>query len=290
MGNRPTWHRMLRIVRIRRYVIACLVAAAIGTVVFTPTPWAQLTPTPLAQENLQPIAKELTTITDKLGHIIELLGTISLPTGGPVSGSLYYQAAVKDSEPGKADKRIFLPDIEVFLHNTASGVDSPAVTTDLFGRYRFPRQAPGIYELHWKTQRGWAAGSHPDSIVIGSGPHFPVPARIQPDERSGVIFGRVTLGDGGTPWSYDELFNVNHTATVTILNVARTATLAGPLHTNSEGDYAAAGLPRSEPTTIQVSSQAAIVTRAVDGTRVSTGNPVSPTTCNWPTSHRKSFQ
>lgn len=199
------------------------------------------------------------------------------PTGGPVNGSLYYQAAVKEDEIVKTDKRIFLPDIEVFLHNTASGVDSPAVTTDLFGRYRFPHQAPSTYELHWKAQRGWAAGKHPDSIVIGSGPRFPVPARIQPDKTSGVIFGRVTLGDGGTPWSYDELFKVNHTATVTILNAARTATLAGPLHTNSEGRYAAAGLPRSQPTTIQAQSQAAIITRAVDGTRVSMGNPVSPT-------------
>nr|MBA2526353.1 hypothetical protein [Pyrinomonadaceae bacterium] len=66
-------------------------------------------------------------------------------------------------------------------------------------------------------------------------------------------------------------------ATVTILNAARTATLAGPLHTNSEGRYAAARLPRSQPTTIRVQSQAAIVTRAVDATRVSVGNPVSPT-------------
>jgi len=197
------------------------------------------------------------------------------PTGGPVNGSLYYETAV--GETFKPGMHIFLPDIEVFLHNTASGVDSAAVTTDLFGRYRFPHQAPGAYELHWKAQRGWAAGKHPDSIVIGSGPRFPVPARIQPDSTSGVIFGRVTLGDGRTPWSYDELFKVNHTATVTILNAARTATLAGPLHTNSEGRYAAAGLPRSQPTTIRAQSQAAIVTRAVDGTRVSMGNPVSPT-------------
>lgn len=197
------------------------------------------------------------------------------PTGGPVNGSLYYLTAV--GETFKPGTRIFLPDIEVYLHNTASGVDSPAVTTDLFGRYRFPHQAPGTYDLQWKAQRGWAAGRHPDSIVVGSGPRFPVPAGIQPDQASGVIFGRVTLGDGGTPWSYDELFNVNHTATVTILNVARTATLAGPVHTNSEGRYAVAGLPRSQPTTIQAQSQAAIVTRAVDGTHVSMGNPVSPT-------------
>jgi hypothetical protein len=196
-------------------------------------------------------------------------------TGGEVNGSLYYLAAVQQSPSSKFDSPIFLPDIEVYLHNRGSDTDSPAVTTDLFGRYRFPHQLPGTYELHWKAQRGWAAGQHKDLIVVRSGPRFPVPAQIFPNE-GGVIFGRVTLGDGGTPWSYDELFNVNHIATVTILNDARTATLSGPLNTNSEGRYAAAGLPRSQPTTIRAQSQAAIITRALDGTRVSMGNPVVP--------------
>lgn len=195
-------------------------------------------------------------------------------TGGPVNGSLYYETAV--GETFKPSMHIFLPDIEVFLRNPATGVDSPSVTTDLFGRYLFPHQAPGTYELHWKAQRGWAAGKHPDLLVIG-GPRFPVPARVVPDKDSGVLFGQVTLGDGGTPWSYDELFAVNHTATVTILNAARTQTLAGPVHANSEGRYATAGLPRSQITTIRVQSEAAIVTRAVSATSVSVGNPVSPT-------------
>ncbi len=197
-------------------------------------------------------------------------------TGGPVHGSLFYLAAVKESAAFSSHQHIFLPDIEVFLHNQASGVDSPAVSTDRFGRYLIPHQPPGTYDLRWKAQRGWAAGEHPDPVVIG-GPRFPVPARVVPDKESGVLFGRVTLGDGGTPWSYDELFAVNHTATVTILNVARTQTLAGPVHTNVEGRYAVAGLPQSQVITIRVQSQAAIVTRAVGPTSVSMGNAVSPT-------------
>ena len=261
MNIRSIWCRMRRLVRTPLYGLAFLIAVATGIVVVTRTPGAQ--------EDRREL-QELRTITEQLGTIVkelrDIVGAFRPPRpplkAGPVNGSLYYETAV--GETFKPPILIFLPDIEVFLHNTASGVDSPAVTTDLFGRYRFPNQAPGTYELHWKAQRGWAAGQHPDSIVIGSGPRFPVPARIQPQVHDGVIFGRVTLGDGGTPWSYDELFKVNHTATVTILNAARTATLAGPLHTNSEGRYAAAGLPRSQPTTIRVQSQAAIVTRAVD--------------------------
>lgn len=198
------------------------------------------------------------------------------PTGGPVSGSLYFDEPKPEFQQGLY---ILLPDIKVFLHNEASGVDSPPVTTDYFGRYRFPHQAPGTYRLRWQAQSGWDAGTHKDPIVIGSGPRFPVPARIVPathQTNNGVLYGQVTLGDGRTPWSYDEVFLVNHTATVTILNAARTATLAGPLHTNSEGRYAAAGLSRSQPVTIRVQSQAAIVTRAVDASHVTVGNPVLP--------------
>ena len=199
------------------------------------------------------------------------------PTGGPVHGSVFYLAAVQGSADDKGEERIFLPDIEVFLRNRANGVDSPAVRTDLYGRYLLPHQRPGTYDLRWKAQGGWAAGLHPNAVVIASGPRFPVPAQIRPAERSGVLFGRVTLGDGGTPWSYDELFSVNHTASVTILNAARTATLGGPARANAEGRYAVAGLPRSQPTTIRVQSQAAIVTRAVAPASVSIGNAVHPT-------------
>ena len=199
------------------------------------------------------------------------------PSGGQVSGSVFYEAKFDKGPGAEETSRIALPDIEVVLHNQTSGADSAPVTTDFFGRYRFPHQSPGTYQLRWKTQRGWAAGAHPDQIVIDSGPRFPVPAQLRPDERTGVIVGHVTLGDAGTPWSYDELFRVNHTATVTVLNAARTDTLSGPVHTNAEGRYAVAGLPRSQPTTIRVQSQAATITRALGPNAISVGNAVAST-------------
>lgn len=204
-------------------------------------------------------------------------------SGGGVHGSLYYLAALPAADADqKRVGRIFLPDIEVFLHNTKDGADSAPVSTDLFGRYLFPHQPPGTYELQWKAQRGWAAGKHPDAIVLASGSRFPVPAGVVPDKASGVLFGQVTLGDGSTPWSYDELFGVDHTATVTVLNAARTATLAGPLRANSEGRYAAPGLPRSVPTALRAQSQAAVATVAVGPGSISMGNPVNPTDIQLP--------
>jgi len=280
MSIRSVWCRVRHLVQTPPYVLAFLFAVAVGMVIVTETPRAQgdLKQLDAITKELGTITKELGTIKNELRDLIEAFGIIKvlpLLKGGPVSGSVLYETPV--GETFKPPTVIFLPDIEVYLYNTAGGVKSPTATTDLFGRYRFRHQPPGTYELRWKAQRGWAAGKHPDLIVIGSGPRYPVPTRIQHHADSGVIHGRVTLGSGSTPWSYDELFKVNHTATVTILNDARTATLAGPLRTNSEGLYAAAGLPRSQPTTIRVQSQAALVTRAVDATRVSVGNPVSPT-------------
>ena len=210
-----------------------------------------------------------------LTALIGIQGCRKPHTGGAVNGSVFYQAPVSLQGGGKADKLIFLPDIEVYLHNTNNDTDSAPVITDLLGRYRFPHQSPGTYELRWKAQRGWAPGHHPNPIVIGTGPEYPVPVQIQ--AHSGVIFGRVTLADGGTPWSYDELFEVNHTATVTIMNNLNTATLGGPIHTNVEGRYAVAGLERSQPTTISVQSQAANISRSLAGASVSIGNAVSPT-------------
>jgi hypothetical protein len=203
------------------------------------------------------------------------------PTGGGVSGSIYYQAAENRSGT-KVDKIIFMPDIDVFLHNVGDNSDTNPVKTDFYGRYRFPHQKPGTYQLRWKAQLGWAAGQHPDNIVIESGDMFPIPARVGPDKDQGVIFGRVTLNDGSTPWAYDELFRLNHTASVTVMDPNRTTKLSGPIHTNSEGRYAAAGIPRSQRTAIEAQSEAATVDQALDGSRVSVGNPVIPTDLTLP--------
>jgi hypothetical protein len=227
-----------------------------------------------AQDDMDEIFRKLEIIKEDIDKISGFLDKRGKLTGGPVSGSLFFQPP---AEEFASNPPVLLPDIEVFLHNKATGVDSPPVVTDLYGRYRFPHQAPGNYTLHWNAQRGWGASNHPDPVVITNGPRFPTPARLFAERGTGVIFGTVELGDGGTPWSYDEMFRVNHSATVTVLNVTRTQTLAGPIHANSLGGYAAAGLPRSQPTTIMVRSEAASLTRALAPTAVSVGNAVNPT-------------
>jgi hypothetical protein len=206
------------------------------------------------------------------------------PTGGGVHGSLYALAGVSaeglNAKPYQA--QIVLPDIKVYLHNTDTAVDSAPVVTDLFGRYLFPVQPPGHYVLRWDAQLGWAAGQHPTPIVIGSSTQYPVPARVAPDKLSGVIYGRVTFADSNSPWFYDELFSEKHTAAVTILNMARTLTLAGPIHANALGWYAVAGVPRGSDVTVRVQAEAVTVMRLVSSAALSFGGAVALTNVQLP--------
>jgi hypothetical protein len=193
--------------------------------------------------------------------------------GASVNGSVYTTIKIGSGDDvSKEVAEVLLPDIEVFLHNLGTNADGKPVTTDFFGRYLFPRQKPGIYQLRWKAQHGWAAGAHPDKIVVGDYTRNPTPAQVVAEKGVGVVFGRVTFADGLTTWTADELFAVNRTGTVTILNLARTATLAGPVHTNANGYYAAAGIPRGQDVTIRAESEASSVTRTVPASAVAFGS------------------
>lgn len=194
--------------------------------------------------------------------------------GGGVHGSVYVQIG-KEGSTQTPVARVWLPDLKVFLHNTATGTDSTPVTTDLFGRYAFPRQPAGHYELRWGAQAGWAAGQHPSPIVISGATAYPLPTEVAPASPGGVIHGRVTFADGDSPWFYNELFSVKHTASLTVLNAMRSLTLAGPVHANAFGWYAVAGLPRGTPVTIRAQTEAATLTRAVGAPAVSFGGATS---------------
>ncbi len=189
-------------------------------------------------------------------------------TGAGIHGSLYVEVAAQ---------QILLPDVEVYAHSTTTATDSAPVTTDLYGRYAIPRQPPGVYVVRWRAQRGWAQGQHPDTFVIASATQYPLPAAITPEKTGGVIFGTVTLADGGSAWFRDELFAANRTAMVTVLDAARRATLGGPVRANTGGGYAVAGLPRNAGATVRATAEAATVTRAVAASAVFFGGAAVPT-------------
>jgi hypothetical protein len=184
--------------------------------------------------------------------------------GGGVHGSLFAQFGTNT-----APVQIFLPGIQVYLHNTDTAADSAPVVSDLFGRYAFPTQPPGTYELRWNAQLGWAAGNHPDPIVVGDDTQYPIPAQIVAAQNGGVIYGRVTLSNGDSPWFYDELFAENHTTSVTVLDAGRTVILAGPVNADVGGWYAVAGLPSGVDMAARATAEAATTTLSVPAAAVS---------------------
>ncbi|MFG0329873.1 MAG: hypothetical protein ACF8PN_08250 [Phycisphaerales bacterium] len=165
--------------------------------------------------------------------------------GGAVNGSVHVQptkGTAGDDVFVDAGDPIPLPDFEVFLERQGSGDLSGPVTTDLFGRYMFPKQKPGRYRLIWKEQNGWAAGQHPDLLVIRDHTKYPTPASVRPRRPGGVLTGRVEFLDDSSPWTSNEFFEVDRTARVVVRDAGGTD-LHKPVRANWNGGFAIAGLP-----------------------------------------------
>lgn len=209
-------------------------------------------------------------------------GSPTQELGGGVHGSVFAAVPVATAADPKNTQIVLLPDIEVALFRMADETVIAKVTTDYFGRYYFPHQEPGTYRLRWKAQHGWAEGTHPDIVEIHGETRYPLPAQIAATKGTGVIVGRIAFSDGSTPWNYDEFFSVDNNAIITVLDVSRTTTLAGPIHANATGLYAVAGLPRDQDLSVRAQHEASSVTRVASSSAVSFGGAVATTDLTLP--------
>ena len=152
-------------------------------------------------------------------------------TGGEVHGLVY--ADVKaHAAIGGGTRRIWLPDINVYLKNAGGPVAGAKFATNLDGRYFIPHQAAGTYSVCWDTP-GYTPGCSPDTVTIGSGNAYAKPIRVPPIEA--VVFGRVLLKDG-TPCRFlDPMFQVDLVTKVSLLDGAGTAVTT--VRANNMGDY-----------------------------------------------------
>src|SRR5258708_22319404 len=83
---------------------------------------------------------------------------VSASSGGGVHGTIALRVpdeTARTASTVSAGHLLYVPDVEVFLQNVQTGETSDSVKTDFFGRFLFPRQKPGTYEVHWKQQAGW---------------------------------------------------------------------------------------------------------------------------------------
>src|SRR5476649_1993185 len=129
----------------------------------------------------------------------------SVPESAAVHGTVVVQtrpAAATNVKQGSND--ILMPAIEVYLHNMDTNADGPPEHSDMMGRFEFKPIKNGRYELRWKAQRGWAAGTFPTPVIIRGHVFYADPVTLQPEAGKGVITGSVQLADGTTPWFYSE--------------------------------------------------------------------------------------
>lgn len=173
--------------------------------------------------------------------------------GAGLRGSIYTVAA---GEPF-----VLVPGFEVFLRNTGTGAVSNRVRTDVFGRYAFRRQGQATYRLCWDAP-GWIPGCAPHDVTIGLDTKHLPPAEVRPrvTATTGPVIGRVTQGDGGSPWFAEPFFGIDQTATVSALSPS--GAVVASARTNFSGQFVLPAVPRNAGT-LQATAGNAVVRLAL---------------------------
>ncbi len=105
--------------------------------------------------------------------------------------------------------QLHVPDVDAWLQNMATQADSDPVRTDLSGRFHFPAQVPGTYQLCWKRD-GFIPGCGKAFTVSGERVHLgQVPIRLAREDGFKAFFGKVRFADGGTVRTLLPFFEVN---------------------------------------------------------------------------------
>lgn len=158
--------------------------------------------------------------------------TAQSPLGGEVHGSV--QALIRgqsDFPNGKTtDPHIFLPDVSVYLQNTATSATSPLSTTDLDGTFMIPAQPQAVYRLCWKAD-GYVSGCDTKTFVLRGRNVNLQPVSVE--AKRGVVFGKVTLNDN-RPCRFVAPFVGVNTSTVL---TAQPAGAVPVVRANSYGEY-----------------------------------------------------
>ena len=151
--------------------------------------------------------------------------------GGEVHGTIFTGVEFAVGISAHQLPQIFLPDISVYLQNTATSATSAPVRTNLNGAFAFPVQPMGTYKLCWNAV-GYTSGCSGTTFTLGATTIYLQPTAITP--LTGVVYGRVTLKDGAPCRFVFPVFSRNTFTTVT----AKPA--SGPVqsvHANSSGMY-----------------------------------------------------
>jgi hypothetical protein len=125
-----------------------------------------------------------------------------------------------------------------------TGTAAPAaVATDASGLYRFPRQRPGTYKLHWSAP-GWSPGSKQVEVVSQDRFVGPIVVRPKQSDQVATLLGRVKLDDSSSPSFKDEFFGIEQSVDIRVTTTDGKGLEGGRAVANAEGEFIIAGMPR----------------------------------------------
>jgi hypothetical protein len=147
---------------------------------------------------------------------------------------------VDDAARAPLKRKIFVPNVSVYLKDRASGKQTEPVVTNARGWFLTPVLAPGKYSICWNAS-GFESGCTTDQDVsIQHTVVTPAPVAIRASGKT--IFGRVTFSNGA-PCSFSApVFGLEGNAKVTLLGSAGTV-LGQPIPTNVAGEFIVTDLP-----------------------------------------------
>lgn len=156
-----------------------------------------------------------------------------------VVGTLTLMVGIGDSDSAvPVNRRIELPDIDVYLRNVVSGTTEPRKKTQLDGKFYLVAPSAGTYTVCWNAP-GIGAGCGGKFKVDADAVYLKVvPVRAL---KGGVVYGKVLTADGRPCWVSDPFFALDVSTSVTLLNSSQ-GLVQPAVRANTQGEYAFASL------------------------------------------------
>ncbi|MCE9669043.1 hypothetical protein LY474_14620 [Myxococcus stipitatus] len=137
--------------------------------------------------------------------------------------------------------RVYLPNVELWVRDVATGVDSAHVRSDAHGFFGVPRQPAGTYRLCWSAP-GFVSGCQSTTFTLGDETYV-MPEHLPLVPRLSLLWGRVLLRGGAVPFARRPALGVAVGATVRVSNPTTGGVVATEAPVNAQGYYAVGDVP-----------------------------------------------
>jgi len=203
-------------------------------------------------------------------------GDAKLPPSGDLGARVH--GVVLTQLPDGSGPAIFVPEFQLYLEDANTKKKVAATVSDARGRYMFPLQPPGTYNLRWNNA-GWLEGRMAPPLNIQSkGVYAVVAATPVRNNKIGVVWGRATMANGSPPFYFDEYFGVLERSFAHVTDTSGRNLFSAVVPMNAAGEYVVVNIPVEAEVDVQAKMGKAISDEAqVRGQSLRTGAVRVPT-------------